>query len=120
MKYEQITREELMALSKSQFIERCLEWNRVFNDGELMKVEDPSKCPVHIWVAHNDAFCMHDVVANTAVCPVCGLPCCPDCHSHHVTQISRVTGYLSDVSGWNASKLEEFKDRQRVDTAYFS
>jgi anaerobic ribonucleoside-triphosphate reductase len=28
-------------------------------------------------------------------------------------QISRVTGYLQDVAGWNAGKQQELKDRVR-------
>jgi anaerobic ribonucleoside-triphosphate reductase len=42
---------------------------------------------------------------------------CPECGSHDVTQISRVTGYLQDVSGWNASKQQELKDRMRYSVA---
>lgn len=120
MEYEKITKEELMALPKSQFIERCLAWNEEFNDGKQMDVRDPSKCPVHMWVSYNNAFCLNDLVPNTAVCPVCGLPWCEMCGSHNVVQVSRVTGYLSDVSGWNASKKQEFEDRQRTDVSTFS
>jgi anaerobic ribonucleoside-triphosphate reductase len=42
---------------------------------------------------------------------MCGEAVCPECGSHDVTQISRVTGYLQDVSGWNAGKQQELKDR---------
>ncbi|MBP8676317.1 MAG: oxidoreductase, partial [Methanoculleus sp.] len=35
------------------------------------------------------------------------------CGSHDVMQISRVTGYLQDVAGWNAGKQQELKDRVR-------
>jgi anaerobic ribonucleoside-triphosphate reductase len=45
-------------------------------------------------------------------CPVCGSTVCP-CGSHDVLTISRVTGYMQDVSGWNAGKQAELKDRQR-------
>ena len=37
--------------------------------------------------------------------------------SHDVVQISRVTGYLQDVSGWNAGKQQELKDRVRYSVA---
>lgn len=121
MEYKKLEEGELMALSKTQFIDRCLAWNEEFNDGKQMDVrDDPSKCPVHLWVRHHNAFCAHDMLANTSVCEVCGLPCCPDCGTHHVEQISRVTGYMSAVSGWNASKIQEFEDRQRVDVESFS
>lgn len=119
-KYKKISREELFSLSRGQFIERCLEWNVVFNDGKPMDVQDPKTCPVHMWVEHNNAACFKELVANTMECPVCGKPCCPECMNHSVTQISRVTGYLSDVSGWNSAKAQEFKDRQRTDVATFS
>jgi len=46
------------------------------------------------------------------ICPQCGEPTCP-CGSHDVVVISRVTGYLSDVNGWNAGKRQELKDRTR-------
>ena len=29
---------------------------------------------------------------------------------------SRITGYYQKVSGWNAGKLQEFKDRKRYET----
>jgi anaerobic ribonucleoside-triphosphate reductase len=32
-------------------------------------------------------------------------------------QVSRVTGYLQDVSGWNAGKRQELKDRMRYSVA---
>jgi len=57
--------------------------------------------------------CSHSVESGLAYCPVCGRAICPICGSHDVTQISRVTGYLADVDGWNAAKAQELKDRQR-------
>ena len=32
-----------------------------------------------------------------------------------VTQITRVTGYFSKVSGWNVGKTAELRDRHRVE-----
>lgn len=62
----------------------------------------------------NDTLeCGHDVLDGLAYCPECGEPMCPKCGCHDVTQISRVTGYLQDVSGWNAGKQQELKDRKR-------
>ena len=49
-------------------------------------------------------------------CPICGDPICPRCATHDVTQISRVTGYLQDVNGFNEGKKQELKDRKRVTT----
>lgn len=55
----------------------------------------------------------HDVNAGIAYCPECGAPICPKCHRHNVTQLSRVTGYVSSVGGWNEGKKQELKDRAR-------
>jgi len=57
--------------------------------------------------------CTHEILTRIEYCPLCGCPVCPDCGSHDVVQISRVTGYLQDVSGWNAGKQQELKDRVR-------
>jgi len=59
--------------------------------------------------------CHHEIVAGIAHCKKCGQPVCPTCNGHDVSQVSRVTGYLSDVGGWNNSKKQELKDRTRYD-----
>jgi ribonucleoside-triphosphate reductase len=38
---------------------------------------------------------------------------CENCGSDNVEQLSRVTGYIQAVGGWNAAKKQELKDRQR-------
>lgn len=38
---------------------------------------------------------------------------CPTCESSDVDHISRITGYLQAVSGWNNAKKQELKDRKR-------
>lgn len=58
--------------------------------------------------------CSHEMIEGIAYCPKCGEPCCPTCMSHDVAQISRVTGYLQEVSGWNKGKAQELKDRRRA------
>jgi anaerobic ribonucleoside-triphosphate reductase len=40
---------------------------------------------------------------------------CPKCGSENVQHLSRVTGYLQAVEGWNAGKKQELKDRKRVE-----
>jgi len=40
---------------------------------------------------------------------------CPSCGSDEVDHISRITGYLQAVSGWNSAKRQELKDRKRYD-----
>lgn len=57
--------------------------------------------------------CRHGRVEGIAYCPVCGEAVCPDCGSHDVVQVSRITGYYQDVSGWNEAKRQELKDRTR-------
>jgi hypothetical protein len=61
--------------------------------------------------------CSHEVLPSIEYCPLCGAAVCPLCGSHDVVQISRVTGYLQDVSGWNAGKQQELKDRIRYTVA---
>ncbi len=54
-----------------------------------------------------------EVMPGTDLCPVCDRPICPECFNHSVVSLSRVTGYVQDISGWNNSKLQELKDRTR-------
>ena len=100
-------------------LEIMKEWVLEEHDGKLI-LDDPLQCPVQKWIEYNDKGCGKDTVPNTMVCPVCGEPCCPVCFNHNAVQISRVTGYLSDVSAWNASKKQEFEDRQITDAATFA
>ena len=65
--------------------------------------------------SRDHAHCAHDVVDGIAYGPECGAPMCPVCGCHDVAQVSRITGYLSDVAGWNAAKRQELKDRVRVE-----
>jgi ribonucleoside-triphosphate reductase len=39
---------------------------------------------------------------------------CTSCGSEHVRQWSRITGYYTDVTGWNSGKRQELMDRYRV------
>ncbi len=54
-----------------------------------------------------------DVIAGTDLCPICNRPMCPECWNHSVVSLSRVTGYVQDISGWNDAKKQELKDRKR-------
>lgn len=65
-------------------------------------------CPLD----HNG--CGHDVVSSILICPVCAQPVCPVCGDHSVVAITRVTGYLQDLSGFNAAKKQEVRDRVRT------
>ena len=73
------------------------------NDAVLEMCDGDHKCT-----------CKQDIHSSIAYCNECGHPVCPECGSHDVNQISRVTGYLSDVGGWNKAKAQELKDRTRV------
>ena len=101
---------ETLALSRKQFIKLCKAWIKEFGKMEII---NPLECPLHSWVIHNKVKCSREMVPNTMICPICGHPCCPDCMNHNVEQLSRVTGYMSGVSGWNAAKQQEFRDRTR-------
>ena len=83
-------------------------------DGESVAI----MCPL------DHCHCSHEIISGIEYCPICGEPICPDCGSHDVFQISRVktgqvtnlcclTGYLQEVSGFNAGKQAELKDRKR-------
>lgn len=68
-------------------------------------------CPVHEEALKTPAC--KSVVPGIAYCPTCGKPMCPICNRHNVTQLSRVTGYIQDVAGWNEAKKQELLDRKR-------
>jgi len=61
------------------------------------------------------------ITKDLTICRDCGsvdsglLDKCSRCGSQNVDHISRITGYLSAVSGWNAAKKQELKDRSRVE-----
>jgi len=67
-----------------------------------------------IKVCPNDhCHCSHPVSTTIAYCKICGEPMCPQCYSHDVFQLSRVTGYYANVGGFNAGKRAELVDRNR-------
>ena len=70
-------------------------------------------CPVRQY-AREHGSCMKPI-SGIHVCPVCGEFYCPECGSHNVLPISRITGYLQDVSGWNEAKKQELLDRKRFE-----
>lgn len=57
---------------------------------------------------------------DLTICIDCGSTCgglldsCSFCSSNNVKWWSRITGYYSDVSGWNDGKKQELKDRYRM------
>ena len=69
--------------------------------------------------ARNTQIGYFDVTRDMTICLDCskttkGMKApCPNCGSGNVDYISRVTGYLQAVSGWNAGKKQELLDRKR-------
>ncbi|AFV24414.1 anaerobic ribonucleoside-triphosphate reductase [Methanolobus psychrophilus R15] len=43
--------------------------------------------------------------------------CCENCGSGDVEQVSRVTGYVQAVNGWNSAKKQELADRMRYSSS---
>lgn len=106
---EQENVKRLVEMPFSMFMDVVVAWKE--ETGEDFSEVDPLKCPVHQY-AMQKGRCL-GVTGHTELCPVCDKPMCPTCGSHCVDQISRVTGYMQAVSGWNAAKKQEYKDRMR-------
>lgn len=94
-------------------METIQSWVDEVHDGKL-KLNDPLDCPIQKWIEHNNKGCGKDMVAGIATCPICGAYVCPTCKNHMCTPLSRVTGYVAAVDGWNASKQQELQDRVRT------
>lgn len=114
--YTSMTHDETMALSKQQFLDRCKAWLDEFNGGKQLNIDNPNKCPIHVFIMHNHLNCGKDLVGGIVNCQICGNPMCPGCSNHEVMQLSRVTGYIQSVESWNSGKRQELKDRKRHDT----
>jgi hypothetical protein len=64
----------------------------------------------------HECDCADEISSGTKVCPQCNHFTCP-CGCHDVFVMSRITGYLGELSGWNNGKRAEFNDRTRYDVA---
>lgn len=73
--------------------------------------ESMMMCPL------DHCHCSHPKTEGLAYCPICDMPMCPECGSHDVFQLSRVTGYIQDVGGWGEGKKAELRDRVRCNIA---
>jgi hypothetical protein len=86
----------------------------IINEEDLLG----GKCPVCQQAVKPDCeldhecHCALDITPGIHYCEKCMKPVC-SCGAHNVFQLSRVTGYLQDVSGWNAGKKQELMDRNR-------
>lgn len=58
--------------------------------------------------------CRDSIFPTVFICHICGKPTC-QCGAHDVEVVSRITGYMSSLSGWNKAKVAEFHDRVRTD-----
>ena len=114
---------KLGTIGRREILEKIPKEERRYKCGTCYNVVDESPCPVcgetflKILCPLDHCDCTHDVITTTAYCPLCGEAVCPKCGDHSVVQISRVTGYLSDVSGWGEGKRAEFIDRTRYNIA---
>lgn len=54
-------------------------------------------------------------IPGVEICPICDRAMCPDCYNHDCVALSRVTGYIQSVDGWNIGKKQELIDRKRYD-----
>ena len=67
-----------------------------------------------LWLKLNGFSCRKgELISGAEICPVCKTGICPECYNHNCVSLSRVTGYIQDVSGWNAAKKQELLDRKR-------
>jgi len=109
--------DNILEMQPSEFLKTCLEWKAdMIKEGKWDEIQENIdsnvlRCPVHQF-ATQKGLCKK-TIGGTARCPVCGHYMCPECNSHACDIMSRVTGYLQVVSGWNAPKKQEFKDRKR-------
>lgn len=101
---------EIENMSVEDFAKKCIAYNKENN----IDISDLEVCPVHMFAIRNSPCCK-DTVAGIKHCSLCGEPQCPVCGRHGVNQLSRVTGYISSVSGWGESKKQELKDRKRYE-----
>lgn len=108
----EINKEYLKSIGQEFYIEKITLMNNGKEYVEDASI-DPLQCPLHLWHIHNETKCPAEFVSLTAICPLCNQAMCPTCQNHNVHQLSRVTGYMSDVDQWNSAKQQEFKDRTR-------
>jgi DNA-directed RNA polymerase subunit RPC12/RpoP len=114
-KYQQF----LKQIPENQKRYKCFNCFASFNGSDMVDDNCPEcgtkntirqQCPIETITG-----CIHDKSEGFLECPVCGEFVCPQCLTmHSVLVISRVTGYLSDASGWSLSKRRELKDRVHV------
>ena len=96
---------------------KCYTCFLICDEEDLIEGRCPSCGEKHIIKMCNDDHlcnCTYDVTPGISYCKTCGEPVCP-CGSHDVEVITRVTGYLQTLKGFNSAKAQEVRDRQRYD-----
>ncbi|HJX56069.1 MAG TPA: anaerobic ribonucleoside-triphosphate reductase [Methanoregula sp.] len=117
------TAEQKNLANKFKTIDDIPEEERKYKCHTCHLIVDEKPCPncgethLEVMCPLDHCHCNHEIISGIEYCPLCGKPVCPECGSHDVVQVSRVTGYLQDVSGWNAGKQQELKDRMRYSIA---
>jgi RNA polymerase subunit RPABC4/transcription elongation factor Spt4 len=117
------TTEQLSLKDKYPTLEDIPVEERKYKCHTCYHVVDDTPCPacgetqLVIMCPLDHCHCTHSITETIEYCPLCGQPVCPECGSHDVSQVSRVTGYLADVAGWNQGKQQELKDRSRYTVA---
>lgn len=138
IKEEKLSKEELVNLPENTSIYKCNSCRYIFRprlptDVEMIIVGSTHEtCPL-CGMDSIDLLCRVDVystylkvnnivdcrkstiISKTDLCPVCRRPMCPECYNHSCISLSRVTGYIQDISGWNEAKKQELLDRKRYD-----
>lgn len=98
---------------------KCAVCHHVLFEEDVDKTSGPRpRCklchaPVLEMCPLDHVHCSHPIESGLEYCPICHEAICPICGSHDVAQISRVTGYMAEVSGWNEGKAQELRDRVR-------
>lgn len=106
----------ILDLSVEEFIELCKQWKNETNP-DLSNIK-PTECPVHVFAAMKGNKACYATNPGIAHCDICDHPRCPICYNHNnTTQLSRVTGYIQTVNGFNNAKKQEVKDRKRHNIA---
>ena len=104
-------------IGKRSILQKIPEEERLYKCHTCYHIVGGNPCPncgerqVTIMCPLDHCHCGHNIITVLAHCPLCGEPICPECGCHDVSQVSRVTGYLADVDGFNAGKRQELKDR---------
>lgn len=95
---------------------KCMQCFHILTVEDLLPDQKCPECKTTVikMCPRDHCHCSHDIEETLAYCPECNAPMCPKCESHDVSQISRVTGYLAEVSGMNRGKQQEVRDRTRT------